>query len=452
MMKKKIFSCLLVLSLLFSVFSVEMQAQAATSPVKLAKKELTLKIVAKDGKTSYGKATIKVKKSKGIKIKKTTFKSKNKKIATVSKKGKVTAKKKGSTKISVKVTYLKKGKTNTKTLLCKITVKKQSGTAKRADVGSNSSSSDASSGNSLSGSNSSGNSSTDNNSSGSGSSDSDTPKQESTEQSEGENPNKPGTYTNFYTSILFDGLSFYLPDNECYIENEGSTRKETADQMNIKDFAAITYPHIWAKDVIGLTNHNIKSNYTYYMTGTDVNEQVYLSTDDYCDMPIFTRNSEDDKTYACYVFGAKNTRIDSERGAKNAYMKLGDQDNPWLANPDAKLDGSLDSASDMMSGSYIWRMYAESNGPISKENFEHCMKRILWGNKSVAANEEYGEDSYEVLGENREPSVEAGDYFIEKVDSDTVKELNAYYDEKAKKWGGYTLYVLRVAGAKTVPA
>lgn len=81
----------------------------AASDVSLQKKSATLSIKVNDGKKVYEKTTIKIKKGKKIKIKKTTFKSNNNKIASVSKKGVVQAKKEGSTDISVTVKY-KKGK------------------------------------------------------------------------------------------------------------------------------------------------------------------------------------------------------------------------------------------------------------------------------------------------------------------------------------------------------
>lgn len=120
MRTKRYLSILLVVVLVIGMFSV--QAEAAT-PIKLAKKSVTLKIVKTGKKTTYGKSTIKVKKSKGIKVKKTTYKSKNKKIATVSKKGVVTAKKKGNTTITVTVRYQKKVKKKWKTYTKKLSYK-----------------------------------------------------------------------------------------------------------------------------------------------------------------------------------------------------------------------------------------------------------------------------------------------------------------------------------------
>lgn len=77
-----------------------------TPYIKLSKKSITLKV----GKTRK----LKVKYAKGDSVKK--WKSSNKKIATVSKKGKITAKKPGTVKITVK---LKSGKK----AVCKVKVK-----------------------------------------------------------------------------------------------------------------------------------------------------------------------------------------------------------------------------------------------------------------------------------------------------------------------------------------
>ena len=121
-MKRKIKLLAFLLAAIWVVSSTPATAEAAT-PVKLSKSSVTLNITENDKKTTYGTSTIKIKKSKGIKIKKTAYKSANKKIATVSKKGKVTAKKKGSTKITVAVKYKKGKKTYTKKLNYKVKVK-----------------------------------------------------------------------------------------------------------------------------------------------------------------------------------------------------------------------------------------------------------------------------------------------------------------------------------------
>lgn len=121
-MKRKIKLLAFLLAAIWVVSSTPATAEAAT-PVKLSKSSVTLNITKDDKKTTYGTSTIKIKKSKGVKIKKTTYKSANKKIATVSKKGKVTAKKKGSTKITVAVKYKKGKKIYTKKLNYKVKVK-----------------------------------------------------------------------------------------------------------------------------------------------------------------------------------------------------------------------------------------------------------------------------------------------------------------------------------------
>jgi serine protease inhibitor len=91
--------------------------------VSLKKSSATLKISKKNGKNVYGKTTVKVKKTKGVKVKKITYKSSAAKIAKVSKKGKVTAKSEGKAKIKVKVKYKYKKKSYKKTLTFKVTVK-----------------------------------------------------------------------------------------------------------------------------------------------------------------------------------------------------------------------------------------------------------------------------------------------------------------------------------------
>ena len=94
----------------------------AASAVKLSEKSATLLIQAKNGKIIYGTTKIKVKKAKKIKVKKVTYKSQNKKVASVSKKGSVKAVGKGTTKISVTVKYKMGKKTSTKKLAYKVEV------------------------------------------------------------------------------------------------------------------------------------------------------------------------------------------------------------------------------------------------------------------------------------------------------------------------------------------
>lgn len=133
MKKQKLCACLLMFSLCAGL-APSQEAEAAKADVKLVKTSVKLTIRKKSGKTTYGTAKIKVKAKKGVKVKKVTYKSKNSKIAKVDKKGKVTAKKIGSTKIRVTVKYKKKKKNLKKTLTCKVTVKKSKGSKAAAPV------------------------------------------------------------------------------------------------------------------------------------------------------------------------------------------------------------------------------------------------------------------------------------------------------------------------------
>ena len=103
-MKRRVFSIVLAMVLCFSlVFSI-----GAATKIKLNSKKVTL-VTGQTFKLIIS----------GKKIKKKTFKSTNKKVATVSKKGKITAKATGSCKIKVTVKY---GKKKVKKLSCKVTV------------------------------------------------------------------------------------------------------------------------------------------------------------------------------------------------------------------------------------------------------------------------------------------------------------------------------------------
>ena len=98
---KRTFAILLSIIVMTAMMSISVEPSHAASKPKLAKKSATLFL--------GGTAKIKVKNApKKAKI---TYKSSNKKIATVTKKGKVTAKKAGKAKITVTV---KKGKKKTK--------------------------------------------------------------------------------------------------------------------------------------------------------------------------------------------------------------------------------------------------------------------------------------------------------------------------------------------------
>lgn len=121
---KKLLCIMISAIMIVGIFSsLPLSSLAASQKVKLKKSSATLKIKKKNGKTVYGSTTIKIKKAKGVKINKVTYKSSSKKIAMVTSKGKVTAKKQGSAKISVKVKYKYKKKTYKKALTFNVIVK-----------------------------------------------------------------------------------------------------------------------------------------------------------------------------------------------------------------------------------------------------------------------------------------------------------------------------------------
>lgn len=114
--RKKLWSLLLVFALALSGLSATFTvAQAKSSVVTFSIKSKKLEV----GK-SY---QLKLKKTKGIKIKKKSFSKKGKAIR-ISKKGKVTAKKSGKATVYCKVKYQRKGskKIRTKKISCKIIV------------------------------------------------------------------------------------------------------------------------------------------------------------------------------------------------------------------------------------------------------------------------------------------------------------------------------------------
>lgn len=130
-MKK--FICILISAIMVaSVFTaLPLSAAAATRRVSLKKSSATLKLTKKNGKTVRGTTTIKVSKLKGVSIKKVTYRSSDSKIAAVNKNGKVTARKKGTAKITVAVKFTYKKHTVRKNMTFKVTVKdarKQSST------------------------------------------------------------------------------------------------------------------------------------------------------------------------------------------------------------------------------------------------------------------------------------------------------------------------------------
>ncbi|MCR4715567.1 MAG: hypothetical protein K5656_00130 [Lachnospiraceae bacterium] len=106
---KRLIALVLAFTLVVSYGPVFMDTDAANG-LKLKNTNVTLKVIKKDGVNYSSNHTIKIQKSKGIKILKTTYTSMNKSIAKVSKKGVVTPISAGNTVIIIKVKYKKKGK------------------------------------------------------------------------------------------------------------------------------------------------------------------------------------------------------------------------------------------------------------------------------------------------------------------------------------------------------
>lgn len=107
-MNKKILSFLVtVVAVLVMTASFNVTASAkAKAKVKVSPSTVKITITKNQtGKVQYGKKTIKVSPVKGYKVKKVSYKVVNKNVATVSKKGVVTAKKAGTTKVNVTVKY-----------------------------------------------------------------------------------------------------------------------------------------------------------------------------------------------------------------------------------------------------------------------------------------------------------------------------------------------------------
>ena len=106
-MEKKLIAWLCATSLVICGTVDPSAAHAAKKPVSLAKTSLTLKPGASK--------TLKLKKTAGVKIRSQKFTSTNKKVAAVTKKGKVTAKTAGKAviKVSVKFTSAKVTKKTT---------------------------------------------------------------------------------------------------------------------------------------------------------------------------------------------------------------------------------------------------------------------------------------------------------------------------------------------------
>lgn len=113
---KKMISMTLLVSLLMSLVGGANFADAAKAKIAINKTKIVLKVKERE--------TLKIKKSYQKKLKKKiTWKSSNKKVASVTKKGKVTGKKQGTAIITVKG-VLKSGKKVSAT--CGVTVKKKS--------------------------------------------------------------------------------------------------------------------------------------------------------------------------------------------------------------------------------------------------------------------------------------------------------------------------------------
>lgn len=126
--RKRILPIILAIMLTVGAVCQQVPAEAATKAVRLSKTRISLQI----GKSK----TLKIKKKRGVKIKKKTFRSSNKKVATVTSKGKIKAKKAGKAIIKVTVKYIKGGKKKTSTLKCKVTVKKKSTSSKTTKTAS----------------------------------------------------------------------------------------------------------------------------------------------------------------------------------------------------------------------------------------------------------------------------------------------------------------------------
>ena len=117
-MTKKITSLAVLLSLVLTLCVQVVPVAEAAAPVSLSLKKVTIK----KGET----VKIYVKRAKGVKVKKTTYSSKNTSVATVSKSGIISAKSGGKTTVVAKVKYKKGKKTKTKSLKCAVTVKASS--------------------------------------------------------------------------------------------------------------------------------------------------------------------------------------------------------------------------------------------------------------------------------------------------------------------------------------
>ncbi len=121
-------SFVLTFSLLLSGVSVttpctQTASAKKASQVSLAKKKFSLTVKQNADKVTNSTAKIKVKKKKGVKIKKLSYNSDSFSVAGVNNSGKITAYGKGTTVITVKVKYTYKKKNYSKDLKCKVNVK-----------------------------------------------------------------------------------------------------------------------------------------------------------------------------------------------------------------------------------------------------------------------------------------------------------------------------------------
>lgn len=122
---KRVLAFFMAFAMILSYNGCSQMASAAKKKTpKLSSKSVTLKV------GSSKKITVKNKPSKA----KVTWSSKNKKIAKVSKKGKITAVKKGNTKVIAKVVYKKGKKKVTKKLTVKVKVKSKKTVKKKPVV------------------------------------------------------------------------------------------------------------------------------------------------------------------------------------------------------------------------------------------------------------------------------------------------------------------------------
>ena len=114
--KRKILRLVLVLAMALSLVPMESFA-TNKSKAKVRLKETAITMQVKDKTKLKG-----ISKQKGVSVKKLTYSSMSKRIAKVNKKGVITARNTGKTKIKTKVKYVYKGKEYTKILKTKLTV------------------------------------------------------------------------------------------------------------------------------------------------------------------------------------------------------------------------------------------------------------------------------------------------------------------------------------------